>query len=119
MIRTLALGWGLHGLYLALCIILCNRMVLPLTRKWSPAIPLLKTSSLFFLLSALSREVYCCALCSRPSIPVLRLQVGSLPIEWGRMLVPLVVEGKVRLTGQCLRCPEYLNICDKILLIMR
>jgi len=35
------------------------------------------------------------------------------------MLVPLVLEKKVHLTGECLRCPEYLNFCDKVLLAVK
>ncbi|KAF6150384.1 hypothetical protein GIB67_034083 [Kingdonia uniflora] len=43
-------------------------------------------------------------------------EIGRIPNEWARCLVPLVKDKKVRIEGQCKYAPDVLGIMDTILL---
>lgn len=47
------------------------------------------------------------------------MQIGRIPNEWARCLLPLVREKKVRLEGCCKYAPAALGIMDTIVLNMR
>lgn len=46
-------------------------------------------------------------------------QIGRIPNEWARCLLPLVRDKKVRIEGRCKSAPEALGIMDAILLSVR
>lgn len=46
-------------------------------------------------------------------------QVGRIPNEWARCLLPLVRDKKVRVEGCCRSAPDVLGIMDTILLSIR
>ncbi|KAL6634483.1 hypothetical protein ACP70R_027154 [Stipagrostis hirtigluma subsp. patula] len=43
-------------------------------------------------------------------------EVGRIPNEWARCLLPLLKEGKVKVQGSCKSAPEALSIMDNVLL---
>lgn len=43
-------------------------------------------------------------------------EVGRIPNEWARCLLPLLKEGKIKVEGQCKSAPEVLSIMDTVLL---
>uniref|UniRef100_A0A0D9VGJ6 RING-type domain-containing protein n=1 Tax=Leersia perrieri TaxID=77586 RepID=A0A0D9VGJ6_9ORYZ len=43
-------------------------------------------------------------------------EVGRIPNEWARCLLPLLKEGKVKVDGECKSAPEVLSIMDTVLL---
>ncbi|XP_058088986.1 DNA repair protein RAD5A isoform X2 [Magnolia sinica] len=45
-------------------------------------------------------------------------EIGRIPNEWARCLLPLVKSRKVRLEGYCKYCPDVLSIMDTILLLV-
>lgn len=46
-------------------------------------------------------------------------QIGRIPNEWARCLLPLVIDKKIRIEGSCKSAPEVLGIMDTILLSVR
>ncbi|MQM01881.1 hypothetical protein Taro_034641 [Colocasia esculenta] len=46
-------------------------------------------------------------------------EIGKLPIEWGRCLVPLVSLSKVKVRGRCVYAPENLSLMQEIVLYIR
>lgn len=46
-------------------------------------------------------------------------QIGRIPNEWARCLLPLVREKKIRVEGSCKYAPEVLSIMDTIHLSIR
>lgn len=46
-------------------------------------------------------------------------QIGRIPNEWARCLLPLVRDKKVRVEGSCKHTPEVLSIMDTIHLSIR
>ena len=46
-------------------------------------------------------------------------QIGRIPNEWAKCLLPLVRDKKVRIEGRCKSAPESLGIMDTILLSVR
>lgn len=46
-------------------------------------------------------------------------EIGRIPNEWARCLVPLVRDGKVMLQGFCKSAPQVLSIMDSITLTIR
>lgn len=46
-------------------------------------------------------------------------QIGRIPNEWAKCLLPLVRDKKVRIQGRCKSAPESLGIMDTILLSVR
>ena len=46
-------------------------------------------------------------------------QIGRIPNEWARCLLPLVRDGKVRIEGHCKFAPDVLGIMDTIILSVR
>ena len=46
-------------------------------------------------------------------------QIGRIPNEWARCLLPLVRDKKVRIDGHCKYAPDKLSIMDTILLSIR
>lgn len=47
------------------------------------------------------------------------LQIGRIPNEWARCLVPLVKDNKIKVQGFCKYAPENLSIMDTIALNVR
>lgn len=43
-------------------------------------------------------------------------EVGRIPNEWARCLLPLLKEGKIKIDGVCKSAPEVLSIMDTVLL---
>ncbi|XP_065861765.1 DNA repair protein RAD5B [Euphorbia lathyris] len=43
-------------------------------------------------------------------------EIGRLPMEWGKCVVPLVSSGKVKVLGRCVVAPPCLHIMDEIVL---
>lgn len=43
-------------------------------------------------------------------------EVGRIPNEWARCMLPLLKEGKIKIVGQCKSAPEVLSIMDTVLL---
>lgn len=46
-------------------------------------------------------------------------QIGRIPNEWARCLLPLVREKKVRVEGYCKSAPNVLGIMDTVVLSVR
>jgi len=46
-------------------------------------------------------------------------QIGRIPNEWARCLLPLVRDHKVRIEGKCKFGPQVLGIMDSIVLLVR
>lgn len=46
-------------------------------------------------------------------------QIGRIPNEWARCLLPLVRDNKVKIEGSCKSAPEVLALMDTILLSIR
>lgn len=47
------------------------------------------------------------------------MQIGRIPNEWARCLLPLVRDKKVRIEGFCKSAPTVLGIMDTIVLSVR
>ncbi|KAJ4828299.1 DNA repair protein rad5b [Turnera subulata] len=43
-------------------------------------------------------------------------EIGRLPMEWGKCVVPLVNSNKVKVLGRCIAAPETLHIMQEIML---
>ncbi|KAI9397816.1 hypothetical protein POPTR_003G083400v4 [Populus trichocarpa] len=43
-------------------------------------------------------------------------EIGRLPMEWGKSVVPLVSSGKVRVRGRCVAAPENLQMLQDVVL---
>jgi len=46
-------------------------------------------------------------------------QIGRIPNEWARCLLPLVRDHKVKIEGKCKFAPQVLGIMDSIILSVR
>ena len=46
-------------------------------------------------------------------------QIGRIPNEWARCLLPLVRDKKIKVDGSCKQTPEILSIMDTIHLSIR
>lgn len=46
-------------------------------------------------------------------------QIGRIPNEWARCMLPLVRDNKIRVEGQCKFAPNVLGIMDTIILLIR
>lgn len=46
-------------------------------------------------------------------------QIGRLPMEWAKCVVPLVNSGKVKLNGRCIAAPPVLSMMQDIMLYVR
>lgn len=46
-------------------------------------------------------------------------QIGRIPNEWARCLLPLVRDKKVRVEGLCKSAPELLALMDTVILSVR
>lgn len=46
-------------------------------------------------------------------------QIGRIPNEWARCLLPLVRDKKIRIEGSCKSAPAVLSLMDTIILSVR
>lgn len=46
-------------------------------------------------------------------------QVGRLPMEWAKTVIPLVQSGRVRVRGRCIAAPDNLQMMQEIMLLVR
>lgn len=46
-------------------------------------------------------------------------QIGRLPMEWAKCLIPLVNSSKVKVLGRCVAAPVNLQMMQEILLYVR
>ena len=47
------------------------------------------------------------------------LQVGRLPMEWAKTVVPLVQSGNVQVRARCIAAPYSLQMMQEIMLLVR
>ncbi|XP_027364407.1 DNA repair protein RAD5B-like [Abrus precatorius] len=45
-------------------------------------------------------------------------EVGRLPMEWAKTVIPLVQSGKVRVRGRCIAAPDKLQMMQEIMLLV-
>jgi hypothetical protein len=47
------------------------------------------------------------------------VQVGRIPGDWARSLIPLIQTGKLRVDGKCQSAPATLSLLDSIVVLLR